>query len=104
MSEHEINRRRLIQAVAGMGITSTVFQKALAVQAQESQEVTAEMIRNAEWIAGVDLSEEERAGLVQAIDRSMDTARMLREIPLDPSTPPALVFQVRDQPDGAQHS
>src|SRR2546423_12588431 len=42
-------RRRLLQALAGLGVGSAVFRRALAAAADKAPAVTADMIRQAEW-------------------------------------------------------
>jgi hypothetical protein len=48
-----LTRRHLFKVLAGLGIGSTVFQRALAAQGEQTPAVTVEMIRQAEWIAGL---------------------------------------------------
>jgi len=48
-----INRRRVLKVLAGLGIGTAAFQRALAQQVAEQGAVTAEMLKQAEWISGV---------------------------------------------------
>jgi Asp-tRNA(Asn)/Glu-tRNA(Gln) amidotransferase A subunit family amidase len=86
------SRRHLLQTLAALGVGSAVFQRALAAQAQKEATVTAEMIAQAEWIAGLKLTDAERKALTQALTRNLRTFETLRAVPLANDVPPALVF------------
>src|SRR5262249_33345131 len=89
---HYPTRRHLLKTVAGLGVGSAVFQRALAAQAQQAPAVTTEMIQQAEWIAGLELSENERKEIVGALSQTQRDFEALREIEVDNSVPPALTF------------
>jgi Asp-tRNA(Asn)/Glu-tRNA(Gln) amidotransferase A subunit family amidase len=102
------SRRELLHALGALGIGSIVFQRALAAQAQQAGTVTAEMVKQAEWIAGLNLSEEDRKTTAQALQRALPNFQSLRQIKLENSVAPALSFnpapwQVHkhDQPRGS---
>jgi Asp-tRNA(Asn)/Glu-tRNA(Gln) amidotransferase A subunit family amidase len=88
-----LSRRQVLQALGALGIGSTVFQRALAAQAEKGTTVTPEMIRQAEWIAGLELSEEDRKATAQAVQQTLRDFQALRHVPLDNHVPPALVFR-----------
>ncbi|HLN30168.1 MAG TPA: amidase [Gemmataceae bacterium] len=101
-------RRQLLQTLGAIGIGSTVFQRALAAQVEQAGSVTSEMIAQAEWIAGLKLSEEDRKTTSRALQSRLRDFDTLREIKLDNSVAPALCFnpapwQARgnDQPRGS---
>ena len=54
------SRRHLFKTLAALGVGTTVFQRAVAAQAPKAGAVTAEMIQQAEWIAGIKLTDDER--------------------------------------------
>ena len=54
------HRRTLLKGLAGLGVGTATFRRALAAQAAQAGAVTPEMIKQAEWIAGLELTEEER--------------------------------------------
>jgi len=85
-------RRHLLKVLAGLGIGTTVFQRALAAEADKPVAVTPEMIQQAEWIAGLKLSEAERKALVGALTRSQRRFEALRAVKLPNAVPPALAF------------
>lgn len=86
------SRRRLLQSLAGAGIGTVVFQRSLAAQAVQAEKITPEMIQQAEWVAGIELSEEERKAAAAAVARDQQKYQVLRKVPLDNSVPPAVTF------------
>jgi Asp-tRNA(Asn)/Glu-tRNA(Gln) amidotransferase A subunit family amidase len=76
-----------------MGIGSAVFQRAVAAQAEQAKTVTPEMIQQAEWIAGLQLSDEDRKAIVREVQQTLRDCETLRRIRLDNSVAPAIGFQ-----------
>ena len=85
-------RRRLFKMLGGMGIGSAVFGRALISLADETDGVTPEMIRQAEWIAGLGLTDEQREMVARGVNRRVAQFEKLRRVPVDNSVPPALSF------------
>ena len=85
-------RRRALQLLAGLGIGTAVFQRSLAAQVEAAGKVTPEMISQAEWIAGLSLSEAERKAAAIAVERDLKKYEALRKAEVDYSVPPALHF------------
>ncbi len=85
-------RRTLLKMLAGLGVGTSVFHRALAAQAQQDEQVTAEMIQQAEWISGLELSEQERESAAAALNRELRKFRTLRSIELKNDVPPAIAF------------
>lgn len=90
----EAGRRRLLKilSLCGAGASTGVFGRALAALAEEAPEVTAGMIRRAEWVAGLALSDEDRKMMLEDMGRSLAGFGRLRAVPLDNAVPPALHF------------
>ncbi len=88
-----LSRRNLLQSISAMGIGSLAFERALAVQVEQAGKITPEMVAQAEWIAGIELDEEEREDVAESVQGTLASARRLREIPVDADTVPALVFR-----------
>lgn len=87
------SRRQLMATLAGIGIGSTVFQRAVVAQApKDGAAVTVEMIEKAEWITGLKLSEAERRALVGRLNASARNYEKLRNTPLPNDVPPAFAF------------
>src|SRR5436189_4495979 len=83
-------RRRLLQALAGLGVGSAVFRRALAAAADNAPAVTADMIRQAEWVAGLTLSDKDRTALVRGLNQQQREFEAMRAVPLPNHVPPAL--------------
>ena len=50
------------------------------------------MIKQAEWIAGLDLTDEERASTARSLERSLRSFAELRKVDVGYDVPPALTF------------
>ena len=87
-----LTRRNALAAFAGLGIGTVAFQRSLAAQAEQAGKVTPEMIEQAEWVAGIELSEEERKAVASAVARDQRSFEALRKVELGNSVPPALAF------------
>lgn len=88
-----LSRRRLLQAVVGVGIPSLTFGRALVAQVATKLAITPEMIADAEWIAGIELDSEQREELTSAVERTLQSMQQLRDTPIDADTVPGLVFR-----------
>ncbi len=91
MSE-TVERRQVLRALAATGVGTAVFQRALAAQVEPQREVTLEMLQQAEWIAGVHYSDEDRRAMLQTLQSQLRKLDILRATPVDYSTPPAITF------------
>lgn len=91
-SHMHLDRRKIFGAIAGLGIGSAVWCRSLAAQVSQAGEITPEMIAAAEWIADVELSEQERQTTAAALDRTLADFRALRDVEVNYDVPPALVF------------
>lgn len=87
------NRRQLMKTIAGLGVGSVVFQRAVVAQApKEGGALTEEMIKQAEWISGLKLTDADRKALVGRINSSLRAYERLRKVPLPNDVPPAFAF------------
>jgi Asp-tRNA(Asn)/Glu-tRNA(Gln) amidotransferase A subunit family amidase len=86
------SRRRFLKSVAALGVGSTTFQRALAAQVDPDKPVTAEMVQQAEWIAGLTLTDEERKKLAQDLTGQQRGFAAMRAVPVSNSVPPAINF------------
>ncbi len=101
------SRRRVLQALATLGFGHSVFARALAAQAETATAVTDEMIDQAAWIAGIELSEDERALMLDGVRELVADFERIRAVPLDNRVAPALVFTAvpaEDPPAVAEES
>lgn len=95
-----LSRRRILQ-VAAAATGSAVFARALAALAQDRPQVTEEMVRQAEWIAGIPLDDEKRKLMLQGLGSQLEAFEKLRAVPIDNAIPPAVWFRPARQPHGA---
>lgn len=85
-------RRRIVALLAGAGAGAVVFGRALSALAADAPKVTAEMVRQAEWVAGVAFSDDERALMLEDLNETAESVAALRAVPLDNAVPPAFTF------------
>ena len=97
-------RRGLLKALASAGVGTAVFQRALADEAAKSLAVTPEQIANAEWVAGITLSESDRQKLVAAMPGLRENLRKIHSAPVPIEALSCLRFdpEVADPPSRSQ--
>ncbi len=88
-----LSRRFVLQSLAAVGVGSLAFQRALAAQVQERGQLTAEMIAQAEWIAGLELDDDERQLVAQSLAGNLESAQAIRAQEIDFDVSPAQVFR-----------
>lgn len=92
------SRRDALKILAGLGVGSLALQRAIAQQASDGFAITLEGVRQAEWVADLELTDAQREEIVQALAQVAGTTRKLHEVSVDYTTPPA--FQLRTLPQG----
>jgi Asp-tRNA(Asn)/Glu-tRNA(Gln) amidotransferase A subunit family amidase len=85
-------RRHLLKVLAGLGVGSAVFRRALAADAEKVVTVTPEMVQQAEWIAGLKLAEADRKSLAGALTRSLREFEAMRAVKVANGVAPPLAF------------
>jgi len=75
-----------------MGAGSAVFGRALVTLAENKPEVTAGMIRHAEWISGLEFSAADRKLMLDGVNEILQDFAKLREVPIDNGVAPAMRF------------
>src|SRR4030067_2958552 len=60
------------------------------------------MIKQAEWIAGLELDDEKRKMMVKGISESPASYEKIRKVAIDNSVPPAMAFRPISGPPGAR--
>jgi Asp-tRNA(Asn)/Glu-tRNA(Gln) amidotransferase A subunit family amidase len=90
------SRRDLLAALAATGIGTDPFRRSLAVAAEQQPKnrtgITEEMVKQAEWVAGIKLSEDEHKALAQALSGAKRNIDAARTVPLPNDVPPAFQF------------
>ncbi len=87
-----LRRRAVLKGLAGLGIGSVAFRRAMAAQAAQAGQITPDMIKQAEWIAGLDLTKDERTSTARSVERSLHEFAELRAVDVGYDVPPALTF------------
>ena len=88
------SRRELFAAATALGIGSLTFRRALTAEtlAEQMGPVTAEMVKNAEWVAGIELTDEQRKQVAGAMTRELLNFAAMHKIDVPNSVPPAIHF------------
>ena len=88
------SRRELLAAVAAVGVGNVAFQRAVVAAAAQPkvEAVTAEMVKNAEWIAGITLTDDERRNVAGAMTRVLRSVATFNKLELGNAVPPAIGF------------
>jgi len=83
-----------MSCASGLGLTSTVMSGALWAKVADDKkpEITKEMLRDAERLAGLEFTEDERELMVDGLNGYLQKYRKLRDVPLDNSVAPAVQF------------
>jgi Asp-tRNA(Asn)/Glu-tRNA(Gln) amidotransferase A subunit family amidase len=79
-------------AIAAAGIGSTALQRAVASAVSQQQALTDAMIRDAEWVAGITLDDEQRQRLSSGVNGVLRHRANFRSVKLDHATLPSLRF------------
>ena len=88
-----LRRRAALKALAALGVGTPTFRRALAAQAGRDGKITPEMIQQAEWVAGLELTDAERESAARSIrDHSLADAEAIRKVRVGYEVPPALGF------------
>lgn len=86
------DRRAVLASLAGLGVGTAVFHRALAQQVTTSRAVTPEMIQQAEWVAGLELAEEDRAAVASRVQSALQRFEEMRKVEVGYDVPPAMLF------------
>ncbi|HET6575798.1 MAG TPA: hypothetical protein VFG68_19510, partial [Fimbriiglobus sp.] len=68
------DRRQLLHSLAVLGIGTAAFQRAAVAEVARADgppRVTAEMVKNAEWVAGLTLTADERKAVASSLTRTL---------------------------------
>lgn len=89
-----LSRRTFTAYLSGLGLASTVLTRSLWAQLQDGQaaKITKEMLREAERLAGLEFTDQERDLMLDGLNDYLEKYRKLRTVTLDNSVAPALRF------------
>ncbi len=90
----DVSRRDLLAAVAAVGVGGTAFHRAAASAALQPkvEAVTVEMVRDAEWVAGITLTDAERKTVAGALTRTLQNGAALNKLDIGNAVGPAIHF------------
>ncbi len=89
-----LDRRTFMAQLSALGMGG-LFADSLWSGVQQQGEVTPAIVQDAEVVAGLDFTEEERAMMVRGLNQQLQAYRAIREVPLPNSVPPAVRFDPR---------
>ena len=94
MKNVDQTRRRFMATFAGAGLGSTLMPGVLWARVQDSgaQKITLAMVNEALRISGVDVAEDEKAGLVEAANRNLSGYDDLKKLHIPPDVSPPFHF------------
>ena len=87
-----LNRRTMLTLIASTGIGTALFQRSVVGAMVAANEVNIESIQQAEWITGIELTDEERSEILSSVSRTSDAMEKLRQVELSYNTPMAVQF------------
>ncbi|MCA9105207.1 MAG: amidase [Planctomycetales bacterium] len=91
-----MERRQALKILTGLGIGTVAFQRSVAAMVESGAEINAASIAQAEWVAGIELDEEQREQVAEAVVANKAERDFLRQLELGPEVAPAFTFHVAD--------
>ena len=79
-----LTRRKAFSLLGSFGVGTAVFQRTLMASAGDGP-VTGEMVANAEWVAGITLTEAQRETAVNVLKWAREKAEHVRAVEIDNS-------------------
>ena len=86
------SRRQLLHALATAAVGTAAFQRAVAQDAEKTGDASEHSIKDAEWIAGIELTEEQRETALAAVESVLQKRDQMRAVKVDYDTLPAVRF------------
>jgi hypothetical protein len=87
-----LDRRDFLSYFSGVGLSGTLLPGVLWARIQEGQEITTAALAEAEKVAGLEFSEEEREAMVRGLDQNLRAYEALRAQSIPNELPPAMHF------------
>ncbi|HIK91217.1 MAG TPA: amidase [Planctomycetes bacterium] len=86
------NRRQVLRVLAATGIGTAAFRRAVAQTVEQTDSIDAESIRDAEWVAGIELTDEERETAAKSVQGVLRKCEQMRAVTVEYDTLPAIRF------------
>jgi Asp-tRNA(Asn)/Glu-tRNA(Gln) amidotransferase A subunit family amidase len=87
-----LDRRAFMTSFGSIGLSTTLLPGVLWGIARDQESVTKEMVAQAEKIAGLEFTDEERESIARSLNNSVRNYERLREVPLPNAVVPAVQF------------
>jgi len=87
-----MDRREFTTFFAATGLSATLFPGVLWAQAAEQEVITREMVAQAEKIAGLEFTDEQREAIARGLTNNRANYERLREVELPNEVPPSVQF------------
>ena len=87
-----LDRRAFMAYFSTAGLSTTLLPGVLWAIAQEQERVTRDMVAQAEKIAGLEFTDEERTAIASGLNSRLRNYEQLREVPLPNAVVPAVQF------------
>jgi Asp-tRNA(Asn)/Glu-tRNA(Gln) amidotransferase A subunit family amidase len=93
-ADTQLTRRTFLAYFSGLGLSSTLLPGVLWARLQDEEEprITKEMLEDAEQVAGLEFTDEERDLMLRGLNSNLESYERLREVELPNSVAPALYF------------
>lgn len=88
----DVGRRDFVAAMSSVGVGSVLFPGVLWDRARQEGEITAEVIREAEKVAGITFTPDERQQMLGEVREHVESYEALKEVDVPNSVAPALDF------------
>ena len=92
LAVENLDRRDFLSYFSGVGLAGTLLPGVLWARFQEAREITPAIIAEAEKVAGLEFTEEEREAMVRGLNQNLEAYEALRAHPIPNEVPPALHF------------
>ncbi|MBW3554425.1 MAG: amidase [Gemmatimonadetes bacterium] len=89
-----LDRRTFVAQLSVLGLGGA-FAETLWARACDQERITVEMVKDAEAVAGLEFSEEEREMMLRGLERNLTSYEQLRQVTIPNSVPPAVHFDPR---------
>ncbi len=85
-------RREVLKVLGALGVGSAVFGRAVVALARDQPRITTETIQQAEWITGLEFTDQQREMMARGVNRTLQQYDSLRKIEIDNGVVPAGIF------------
>ncbi|MEJ2678760.1 MAG: amidase [Gemmatimonadota bacterium] len=88
----ELTRRNFMSTLSALGLAGGLFPGVLWARVQQQATITAAMVKDAEQVAGLDFTEEQRESVVRGLNRDLRSYEALRAMTIPNDVPFPMVF------------